>query len=176
MGPKTAELSSTIPGCTNSAANPNGIPNTGNIWQIVDVLNGAATQNFNYDNMNRLVFFQQTQQLSSEAAEPQQNYSYDSFGNMNQSGTLNSALMFDANNRINAGGYGYDAAGNLASSNNGVSTTTYSYDAESKLANVNNGLASYTYDADGNRVRKDISPNWTEYVNFNGQTLGVCRS
>jgi YD repeat-containing protein len=101
-GPNTAELSSTIPGCTNSAGNPNGIPNTGNIWQIMDILNGAATQNFNYDNLNRLVFFQQAQQLASEAAEPQQNYSYDSFGNLNQlNGSLNSNATFGANNRVN---------------------------------------------------------------------------
>jgi RHS repeat-associated protein len=55
--------------------------------------------------------------------------------------------------------------------NNGVSTNHYVYDAEGQMTTFNNGAASYTYDAAGQRVRKDSSGSWTEYVYFNGQPL-----
>jgi RHS repeat-associated protein len=103
----------------------------------------------------------------------QQNYAYDSFGNLNQTspGTLQTNLGFNGQNQIDSGGYGYDAAGNITTVFNGVGYNQYGYDAENKLVNVNSGAATYTYDANGDRVRKDVSPNWTEYVRFNGQVL-----
>jgi YD repeat-containing protein len=173
-GPNTSELSSTIPGCTNTAGNPNGIPNTGNIWQIMDILNAAATQNFNYDNLNRLTFFQQAQQLASESQNPQQSYGYDSFGNLNQlNGTLNDNVTYAANNQINNNGYAYDQAGNVTSYSNGmVPPPAFAYDAENRLININGGgVAIYTYDANGDRIRKDKGSDWTEYVRFNGLPL-----
>ncbi len=139
--------------------------NNGNITGIGDVLNNNRSQGFSYDPLNRLRSF------SNGDDSMQQNYSYDSFGNLSQSGTLNSQVGFDSNNRINTGGYGYDAAGNLTSFNNGVSTTTYVYNADNQITNFNNGVATYTYDANGQRVRKDAGGSWTEYVYFNGQTL-----
>jgi RHS repeat-associated protein len=169
-GPNTAALSSTIPGCTNSAANPNGLPFTGSIWQIMDVLNPNATQNFNYDSLNRITFFQQSAQLASEGQNPQQTYAYDSFGNLNQNGgSLQDNATYAQTNRISNNGYSYDSAGNVTSYSTGVSPQpTLAYDAENRLTNVNSGIATYTYDAYGDRIRKDISPTWTEYVHFNG--------
>jgi RHS repeat-associated protein len=158
-GPATSALSPSIPGCPSLA-----VANNGNIGQITDILNSADTQNFSYDSLNRISTFK-------IAGATNQTFQIDSFGNMTQSGTLNSGLTFlTNNNRTNTPGYVYDAAGDLTSSNNGV-VNTYGYDAESKLVNVNNGVATYTYDADGNRVRKNSSGTWTEYVSFAGQIL-----
>ncbi|HXC95395.1 MAG TPA: RHS repeat-associated core domain-containing protein [Edaphobacter sp.] len=162
-GPATSAISSTIPGCPSLGNNANN----GMIWQVIDTLNVQKTQNFGYDNLNRVTQFLQAD------GNMQQTFAYDSFGNLNQTspGTLQSNLGFDANNRINSGGYGYDPAGNVTSVFNGISTIPYSYDADGKLISVNGGLASYSYDPEGNRIRKDMSPDWTEYVVFGGQTL-----
>jgi RHS repeat-associated protein len=66
----------------------------------------------------------------------------------------------------------YDQAGNVTSYSTGaLPAPTFTYDAENKLINANSGTAAYTYDANGDRVRKDVSPNWTECVRFNGQVL-----
>lgn len=161
-GPATTALSSAIPGCPSL-----GSANNGNIWQVMDTLKGGRTQNFSYDSLNRLTSF-----LRADGSM-QQSYSIDSFGNLNQTspGTLTNNLGYNANNQINSGGYGYDAAGNINAIFNGVSTIPYIYDAENKLVNANSGAATYTYDGNGDRVRKDVSPSWTEYVRFNGQVL-----
>jgi RHS repeat-associated protein len=162
-GPATSALSSTIPGCPSLGGNANN----GAIWQIMDTLTPNKTQSFSYDSLDRITHFAQAD------GGLQQTYAYDSFGNLNQTdpGTLTNNLGFNANNQINSGDYGYDAAGNINAVFNGVSTVPYNYDAENKLVSANGGLASYSYDPNGNRVRKDVSPDWTEYVVFNGQNL-----
>ena len=185
-GPNTPALSSTIPGCTNTPANPNGIPNTGNVWQIMDTLNPSATQNFNYDNLNRLIFFQQTQQLAAEASAPEQNYSYDSFGNLNQFNgslsTLNTNATYASNNRISnlpcaSSTTPYDAAGNqLCDTDSNGAIRQYGFDAESRISQIailgSSPFESYVYDANGSRIRKtSATGTFTEYVKFGGQTL-----
>jgi RHS repeat-associated protein len=161
-GPATAPLASTLPGCTSF-----NIGNNGNIWQIRDALNDGFTQTYGYDSVNRLTSFVQSYAIM------QQNYAYDSFGNLNQnSGTLQDNVMYSSNNQISNNGYVYDQAGNVTSYSTGVPPSpTFGYDAESKLVNVNNGAATYTYDGNGDRARKDVGQNWTEYVHFNGQVL-----
>ena len=160
FGPATSTLSGSIAACPALATG-----NNGNIWQSQDSLNSTRTQTFSYDNLNRLASF-----VRADGAM-QQTYAYDSFGNLNQTspGTLQTNLMFGANNQIL--GDVYDPAGDLTTYSNGVSMTSLIYDAENKLVNVNGGAATYSYDANGDRVRKDVSPNWTEYVRFNGQTV-----
>jgi RHS repeat-associated protein len=179
-GPSTAALSSTIPGCTS-----NGMPNNGNIWQVMDVLNGAATQSFSYDNLNRLTFFQQTQQLASEGAEPQQSYSYDSFGNLTQinSPVQLAGLTYGTNNQINnlpcaQSVTSFDAAGNqLCDTDANGLVRQYQLDAEGKISqitaiNTSTPFETYIYDANGDRVRKtDGGGTFTEYVRFNNQVL-----
>jgi RHS repeat-associated protein len=162
FGPATSALSGSIPGCHSF-----NIGNNGNVWQILDILKDSSSQTIGYDSLNRVTSF-----LRSDGSM-QQSYAYDSFGNLNQTspGTLQTNLGFNEQNKINSGGYGYDLAGNITTVFNGVGYNQYGYDAENKLVNVNSGAATYTYDANGDRVRKDVSPNWTEYVRFNGQVL-----
>ncbi|WP_158943366.1 RHS repeat-associated core domain-containing protein [Granulicella sp. S190] len=164
FGPATPPLASTIPRCPAILSGAAGAGNDGNIWEILDALNPANTQGFTYDSLNRITSY-------TLGGASNQTFQYDSFGNMNQSGTLSSGLSFATNNRINSANYGYDAAGNLTQAYNGISTVPYSYDAENKLASANNGSATYTYAADGARIRKDVSPDWTEYLSFNGSPL-----
>jgi len=144
--------------------------NNGNITQIKDWRNPNRTRYFGYDALNRLSSFSNGYS-NTDPNYMYQTYSYDSFGNLSQSGTLSSALSFDGNNRINSGGYGYDAAGNINSYYNGVFTSNYVFDAESRVFNVNSGAGYYTYDAAGERVRKDANGTYTEYQYFNGQPI-----
>jgi RHS repeat-associated protein len=141
-----------------------GVANSGNIWQIVDPV-ASRTQTFSYDSLNRLASF-----LQADGSR-QQTYQYDSFGNLNQTspGTFQDNVTILPSNQLQ--GVGYDAAGNTTAYSNGLFTTSYSFDAENRLTNVNNGAALYTYDADGNRVRKDVGNEWTEYIPFNGQIV-----
>ncbi|WP_044176066.1 RHS repeat-associated core domain-containing protein [Granulicella mallensis] len=160
-GPATSAISAELPGCPSR-----GSANNGNIWQVMDVLHSGYTENLSYDSLNRLGSFSRVDGSLS------QTYAYDSFGNLNQTspGTLQNAVSYGANNRINSASYGYDNAGNLTASFNGISTA-YSYDAENRLTGVNNGAATYTYDGSGDRVRKDNGSTWTEYVRFGGQVV-----
>lgn len=140
--------------------------NNGNITEIKDWKDSGLTRTFGYDSLNRITSF------STADGSMQQNYSYDSFGNLqNQSGTLNSALTIGSNNQVTNNGFQYDGAGNATQLNNGLGNQTYSYDAENKLLNVNGNVDTYTYDAANNRVRKDFGGDWREYVYFNGQPL-----
>jgi RHS repeat-associated protein len=160
-GPATSAISPELPGCPSR-----GSANNGNIWQVMDVLHSGYTENLSYDSLNRLGSFSRVDGSLS------QTYAYDSFGNLNQTspGTLQNAVSYGANNRINTASYGYDNAGNLTASFNGISTA-FNYDAENRLTGVNNGAATYTYDGNGDRVRKDNGSNWTEYVRFGGQVV-----
>ncbi|HUZ96501.1 MAG TPA: RHS repeat-associated core domain-containing protein [Edaphobacter sp.] len=142
----------------------------GNIFQILDVLNGNNSQGFSYDNLNRIVAF------ANGGGNMQQTYSIDPWGNLSQSGTLSSGLFFTgaATNRDTSGTLGYDNAGNVtgwASDYQGTLNHSYAYDPEGHITGVDNGAATYTYDAEGNRARKDSGGSWTEYVYFNGQPL-----
>jgi YD repeat-containing protein len=161
-GPATPALAPTFPGCPsqNSA-------NNGNILGIIDALNGNNSQAFAYDNLNRISAF------TNGSGSMQQTFGIDPWGNMTQSGSLtfNVSYAGSSTNQITSPGFIYDAAGDLTSFNNGVFTNTFAYDAESKLINVNNDGAVYTYDVMGNRIRKALGNDFTEYVQFGGQTL-----
>jgi RHS repeat-associated protein len=88
--------------------------NNGNIFQVADVLNAPHSQSFNYDSLNRLQTWSTAQ---FAGAAQQQNFAYDSFGNVNQTngypptpGTPDpltfpaaynpQAWPYDANNRL----------------------------------------------------------------------------
>ena len=109
----------------------------GNIYQILDVLNGNNSQAFTYDTLNRLSAF------ANGGGNMQQTYSIDPWGNLSQTGTMSSVVSFGTNNRITTPGYGYDSSGNLTSFYNGVGTTTYAYDAEGQMTTVNNDWNHY---------------------------------
>lgn len=151
--------------CTSQSVGDNG-----NIFQIRDMLNGNNTQTFGYDNLNRLVSF------NNATNSMQQTYTIDPWGNSIQSGTLSSGTSFSGatNNRDTSGTTGYDNAGNVTTYNsyyNGTMTHHFAYDDDGEITNVDNGAATYTYDASGNRVRRDSGGAWTEYINFGGLTV-----
>lgn len=143
------------------------VADNGNVFQILDILNGNNSQAFTYDYLNRISAF------ANGGSNMQQTYSIDPWGNTIQYGTLSSGLAFAGatTNRDTSGTLAYDNAGNVVGYNNGVGTNSYIYDAEGQMTTINNGAASYTYDAAGQRVRKDSGGSWTEYVYFNGQPL-----
>ena len=117
--------------------------------QIANNLNTDRTQNFTYDELNRIKTAQ-TQATTGQYAWGL-SFGYDIWANLlSASVTQGSAptlsVAATANNRMV--GYSYDATGNLL--NDG--SFSYSYDAENRMktgAGVN-----YTYDGDGKRVQK----------------------
>lgn len=55
-------------------------------------------------------------------------------------------------------------------------TLTYSCDAEQRISCfISNSpagqVANYVDDADGNRVRKNVSSGWTEYIHFGNNVI-----
>ena len=134
--------------------------NNGNILTISDNLNANRTQQYGYDYLNRI-----TMGLQNDGAF-NQTFSVDPWGNLKQFGTSAFSPNFDANNRISQTGYNYDLAGNLLSD----TFHSYAYDAESRIKTVDSSV-TYTYDADGNRVRKDVGSDATEYIYFNGRVI-----
>src|SRR5207248_7160331 len=63
----------------------------------------------------------------------------------------------------------YDGAGNLL--NDGLGHTL-AYDGANRIKTLNGTGATYTYLPNGDRVRKDVGTNWTEYVSFGGNVIG----
>jgi RHS repeat-associated protein len=155
-------------GPTTSKCSSSGVLNNGNIQAIIDAQNSTRNQTFSYDTLNRVTSF------ATSNPSVSQTYSYDPFGNMNQvsPGTLQSNLMFGTNNQVSSTGFGYDQAGNMTQQSFGAGLYGYyAYDAASRLTNLDSGTATYSYDALGNRVRKVVGGNWSQYVYFNGQLM-----
>ncbi len=144
--------------------------NNGNILSITDTLNAAKNQNFSYDSLNRVLTGSQSDNAFNIT------YSYDSWGNMHESGTSNFTQPFDKFNRIQQppscsplAMFCYDAAGNLLMDNHGFS---FAYDAEERIKTANGTTtAAYTYNPLGNRVRKDAGSVSTEYFFFGGSVI-----
>ncbi len=95
-------------------------------------------------------------------------YTFDAWGNHQESGTFTFAQPANGANQIAASGYTYDAAGNLTIDGLG---NTYSYDAEGKTSGSNSAV--YTRDPLGQRVRKDVGTRATEYYYFGGQLMAT---
>ena len=106
-----------------------------------------------------------------------ESYSYDSFGNLQQSGNYSFIQAYSQDNRLS--GWSYDASGNLVidGNNNG-----YGYDAEGRVSGMGqyivgsggtytfNPQYSYIYDADGQRVSK-TGPGAADHIYFGGREL-----
>ena len=119
----------------------------GLVYQIVNGLDGNRTQNFLYDNLNRIT------QANTSGPSWGETFTVDPWGNLTNRGLvsgkntyepLNAAV--DNNNRV--AGLGYDGAGNLTSDG----TNTYVYDDENRITST--GGYTYSYDANGQRIRK----------------------
>jgi RHS repeat-associated protein len=164
-----------------------GTANNGDVMQIASNLNSARTQNFTYDQLNR-ISTAQTQATSGTYAWGYQ-YGYDIWGNLlsetlTQGSGAQLSLGVSTNNQITNTGFSYDAAGNVLTD----SSFTYTWDGESRLKSV--AGVTYTYDGEGRRVQKsngklywygagsdplcesDASGNITyEYVFFGGKRM-----
>jgi RHS repeat-associated protein len=145
--------------------------NNGNITSIADIKNPGKTEGFAYDSLNRLSY--------ASRSDGAFNFSYaiDSFGNMQQVNNLtgNPGVTFLSNNQMQMGGngYTYDAAGNLIDTGDPMyGGHRFTFNAENQVTQLDQGsTATYTYDATGQRVRKDTSSDWTEYLYFAGRPL-----
>lgn len=144
-------------GYTNSSSK-----NDGNLWSVTDNLRSGGNQSFAYDYLNRVTSASQSDGTYSES------FSYDPWGNLQQSGTYSFLVNTDTNNRLNASGFTYDAAGNLTAE--GTTHHTFTYDAEQHLSAVDSTAATYTYGASGLRERKDVGSTHTEYI-YSGTTV-----
>jgi len=136
----------------NCAAAP--VVNDGNVVQIKNNLNTARTQNFTYDELNRIKTAMSQATTGTYAWGLQ--FGYDIWANLlSATVTQGSAPMLNVSvgttNRIS--GFCYDAAGNLqAESASPCPSPAYTYDAENRMKSALN--VNYTYDGDGKRVQK----------------------
>jgi hypothetical protein len=113
----------------------------GNIYTIVNNRDNTRSQSFSYDVLNRITSGQ------SGGTQWGETYTIDAWGNLtNRAGiagkTNYEPLSVSAGTNNQLSGFGYDAAGNMAS--NG--TTTYTYDAENRL--IATAGMSYIYDGE----------------------------
>lgn len=119
------------------------------IRTITDNLNGANSQSFDYDRLNRLT--------TASGAYGAQGYQYDPDGNRT-SETLNgvaTTLTYDtASNKLLTNGTltdQYDAVGNLVSDGSHI----YNYDVTNRLAGYGGSTTDYLYNGLGQRVAKN---------------------
>jgi RHS repeat-associated protein len=150
-----------------------GNGDNGNAYQIVNNRDNTRTQNFTYDNLNRITtaatqgtsgpycWGQRFGHMSGSTFVP----GIDAWGNLNeitvtQCSAPSWGLGAGSNNQIL--GYCYDAAGNLLDQAAcPMGNHTYTYDGENRMT----GTAgyTYTYDADGKRVKKASGSTGTLY-------------
>jgi YD repeat-containing protein len=99
--------------------------------QIEQMIDGAGTHTFGYDELQRLT-------AATHPNQAAENYSYDEVGNRTASHVAASYAYQTPNRVMQIGGttFEYDGNGNLKKKINGSSTTTYSYDLENRLTSV----------------------------------------
>ncbi|MBV9770753.1 MAG: hypothetical protein JOZ32_14355 [Bryobacterales bacterium] len=141
-----------------------GANNNGNVQSLILYASAPGqpgvltsyTENFTYDNLNRLT-------SASDTGGWSRSFAYDQYGNgwvtaapgMGYSLSTPNGNIFNGKNQI--GSSPYDAAGNMLALPPGM---TFAYDAENRQTSETNssGLsASYLYDGDGKRVEKILS-------------------
>jgi RHS repeat-associated protein len=140
----------------------------GQVQQITNNLNSNKSEKYTYDDLRRLL----TAQLGPDAAMVRKyQYDYDRYGNRWGQNVVagsgyNSQLAFDtASNRVNFGGFSFDASGNLATNASGA---TFTFNQESFITSA--GAVSYKIDAQGRLVRKTNGAAVTNYF-YNGSDL-----
>ena len=140
-----------------------GMADNGNVVSIANCRDSNRTQNFQYDNLNRI------KQAYTSGPNWGETFTIDAWGNLTNRGPVSGKVNYESlnaapasvNNQLN--GYCHDSAGNLVLNSacpTGAFSPTYSYDAENRLAST--GGVTYTYDGDGRRVQKS---NGTLYWN-----------
>lgn len=174
-----------------------GTSNNGNLLrQVITVptigtaTGFTATQNYQYDELNRLTGAQEINGTSSGWQSSgtlwQQIVTYDRYGNRAIDTTNTTSAMIGPNpvvssstNRITPRTspveyYEYDAGGNMKKGQGGE---VFTYDGENRLAQYNGGASQaggvdYAYDGDGRRVKKaKLSENTTFVYNIGEQLV-----
>jgi len=171
--------------------------NSGHVDLIRNNLDPTRTQNFTYDQLNRIITAKSGSTYASSPAHCWgETYNVDPWGNLqsiaattdtNYTGCTQESgftTTADGNNHLTS--FSYDLSGNTQ--NDG--TFTYNWDAESQLKSA--GGITYAYDGDGRRVAKvgsklywygsadeslaetDASGNTTaEYIFFGGKRIAM---
>ncbi len=168
----------------------------GNVIGITNNRDTTRTQNFTYDQVNRIVSAAGSTYSQSSAHCWGETYTYDQWANMSAIGSISSSytgcvqdslsVSVTTNNQLSSTGFSYDAAGNMLTDN----VNTYAWNAESEMKSA--AGVTYTYDGDGNRLEKssgkiywygagteildesDLSGNFTnEYVFFGGRRVAI---
>jgi RHS repeat-associated protein len=125
-----------------------GTNDSGNVLLIRNCRDTNRTQNFDYDNLNRVWHAYTTGTNWGET------FTVDAWGNLTNKAQYPGKTLYEllnaapASNQNQLPGFGYDAAGNMTS--NG--SASYSYDAENRLTTTSGW--TYVYDGDGKRVKK----------------------
>jgi RHS repeat-associated protein len=177
--------------------------NAGHVYSITNNLDTTRSQNFTYDQLNRITSALTT---STHATSPThcwgETYTLDAWANFNSiaattnsnytgcSGESGFSTTADGNNHLPI--FSYDPSGNGNTQSDG--TISYTWDAESQLKSATNAgtTTNYTYDGDGRRVSKsngklywygsggdilaetDASGNATaEYIFFGGKRIAM---
>ncbi len=141
---------------TYSFVDPTTSKNAGHVYSITNNLNSSRTQNFTYDQLNRIKTAGTSATTGPYCWGYDYSSSYDAWGNLqSQPGAtaytgcteyLPPAMTADGNNHLS--GFGYDLSGNTT----GDGVNSYAWNAESQLK-VTAG-STYIYDGDGRRVAK----------------------
>jgi RHS repeat-associated protein len=172
--------------------------NNGNVISITNLVDGTRSQQFTYDQVNRLVTGETTSTYSTSPTHCWgEAYAYDNattgeYGNLTNINVASTAyngctqeslsVASSAANQIT--GFSYDASGNVLNDTH----NSYLWNAESEIKTA--AGVNYTYDGDGNRLQKssdkiywygagsevldesDSSGNITdEYVYFAGKRI-----
>ena len=171
--------------------------NAGHVYSITNNLDTTRSQNFTYDQLNRI---SSALTVSTHATSPThcwgESYTLDAWANLNSiAATTNSnyigcsqesgfSTTADGNNHLPT--FSYDPSGNTM--NDGVNS--YTWDAESQLKTA--AGVTYAYDAQGRRVSKSTGKNYiyslagdilaetdasgnnpTEYIFFGGKRVAM---
>ena len=174
--------------------------NNGNVMGITNLVDGTRSQQFTYDQLNRLLTAESTSTYATSPAHCWgEAYVYDNspttpgeYGNLTNinvastayNGCTQESLSVAANTSNQLTAFSYDASGNTLNDTH----NSYAWNAESEIKTA--AGVTYTYDGDGNRVQKsngkiywygagsevldesDASGNITdEYVYFGGKRV-----
>ncbi|WP_039942553.1 RHS repeat-associated core domain-containing protein [Leptospira alexanderi] len=126
----------------------------GNLSQIEDKVNNTRTQNFTYDDTNRLT--------SASGKYGTENYVYTDTGKLLQKGdktfSYTDAAHRNAVTHVTSPGYigdfGYDASGNMIS-RNGATLTYDGFQKMRRMDTIEQGTIEYDYDFTGTRIIKN---------------------
>jgi len=127
---------------------------TGNNGSVTGIINGVdtgETQDFTYDNLNRILSAATKATSGNDCWG--QSFGPDAVANLTSIGVSQCtagwlSVTTDGYNHLSATGYSYDAAGDMTSDG----SYTYTYDAENRITSANG--VTYTYDGNDLRVEK----------------------